>query len=167
MAPISRLRRRLGAALLLIALGAASAARAQTLAAPALTVTTLDGQSIRLNDRRGKVMLVTFWATSCSICLSEMPDLVQVYRQYRPRGLEVIAIAMPYDAGDAIRLYVARQGLPFPVVWDRTGDIGRSFRDVIGTPTTFVIDPRGRLISKTTGPIDFQKLRRFLEGALR
>ncbi len=167
MAPISPLRRRLGAALLLVALGAVSAARAQTETAPALALTTLAGQSIRLNDLRGKVVLVTFWATSCSICLSEMPDLVRIYRQYRRRGLEVIAVAMPYDENDAIRQYVARQGLPFPVVWDRTGEIGRSFQEVIGTPTTFVIDPRGRLISKTTGPLDFQKLRRFLDGALR
>lgn len=158
--------RRLRRAMLLVACGVVLSAQAQPTTAPALTVTTINGQTIRLNDLRGKVVLVNFWATSCSICLAEMPDLIRTYRQYRKRGLEIIAVAMPYDRADLIKQYVARHGLPFPVVWDSQGDVSRAFRDVIGTPTTFIVDKQGQLISKTVGPIDFDKLRRFLDDVL-
>lgn len=166
MTSISALWCRLRWALLLIACNAVLNAQAQPITVPALTFTTVDGQTIRLSDLRGKIVLVNFWATNCSICRAEMPDLIQTYRQYHTRGLEVIAVAMSYDQPDLIKQYVAKHGLPFPVVWDTKGDIGRRFRDVQVTPTTFVVDKQGRLISRTLGIIDFERLRRFLEGTL-
>lgn len=160
------LRRAARWAMLLIALGLPLNLHAQTVSAPALTFTTIDGRTIRLHDLRGKTVLVKFWATSCEICLAELPDFIQTYEAYRKRGLEVIAVAMPYDQADLINRYIAKYELPFPVVWDRGGNIGKSFGGIIGTPTTFVVDKNSRLISKTIGPIDFEKLRKFLDGAL-
>ena len=154
---------RLRWAMLVIALSAAL--NAQAAATPALTFTTMEGQQIRLSDLRGKIVLINFWATSCGICLAEMPDLIQTYRQYRKRGLEVIAVAMHYDQPGDIRAYVRKQGLPFPVVFDRDGSLAREFEQVSVTPTTFLIDGSGRRISKTLGIIDFGKLRAFLESA--
>lgn len=148
--------------MLVIALSAAL--NAQALASPAPTFTTMEGQQIRLSDLRGKVVLINFWATSCGICLAEMPDLVQTYQQYRKRGFEVIAVAMHYDQPDDIRVYVRKLGLPFPVVFDRDGNLAREFEQVSVTPTTFLIDGSGRRISKTLGIIDFGKLRAFLES---
>lgn len=149
--------------MLVIALSAAL--NAQAAATPALTFTTMEGQQIRLSDLRGKIVLINFWATSCGICLAEMPDLIQTYRQYRKRGLEVIAVAMHYDQPGDIRAYVRKQGLPFPVVFDRDGSLAREFEQVSVTPTTFLIDGSGRRISKTVGILDFGKLRVFLESA--
>ena len=163
---ISAVWRRLRWAVLVIALGAALGAHAQTAAAPALTFATVNGQQIRLSELRGKIVLINFWATSCAICLAEMPDLIQTYQHYRKRGLEVIAIAMPYDESALIKPYVAKHGLPFPVVWDAKGDIGRSLGNVKATPTTFIVDKKGRLISQTVGIIDFEKLRGLLDDAL-
>lgn len=137
----------------------------QAAASSALTFTTMKGQQIRLSDLRGKIVLIQFWATSCGICLAEMPDLIQTYRQYRKRGFEVIAVAMHYDQPGDIRAYVHKQGLPFPVVFDRDGSLAREFEQVGVTPTTFLIDGSGRRISKTLGIIDFGKLRAFLESA--
>ncbi len=149
--------------MLVITLGAAL--NAQALASPALTFTTMEGQQIRLSDLRGKIVLINFWATSCGICLAEMPDLIQTYQQYRKQGFEVIAVAMHYDQPGDIRAYVRKQGLPFPVVFDRDGNLAREFDQVSGTPTTFLIDGSGKRISKTIGIIDFGKLRAFLESA--
>lgn len=56
--------------------------------------------------------------------------------------------------------------IPFPVVWDKDGQIGRQFLGILGTPTTFIVDKSGRLVSKTVGAIDFDKLRHFLDGSL-
>ena len=165
MARTDLLRRAARWAMLVIALSAPLHLHAQSVAAPALTFTTIDGRTIRLQDLRGKTVLVKFWATSCTICLAELPDFIQTYQQYRNRGLEVIAVAMPYDQADLIKRYMAKYEVPFPTVWDRGGDIGKSFGGIIGTPTTFIVDKNSRLISKTIGPIDFEKLRKFLDGA--
>ena len=138
---------------------------AQAAAPPVPTFTTMEGKQIRLSDLRGKIVLINFWATSCGICLKEMPDLIRTYQQYRTRGFEVIAVAMQYDRPGDIAAYVRKQGLPFPVVFDQDGKLAREFDRVGGTPTTFVIDRSGRLISKTVGIIDFAKLRAFMESA--
>jgi len=127
--------------------------------------TTLDGKKIGPGELRGKLVLVNFWATSCGVCLQEMPDLIATWRRYRSRGLEVIAVAMSYDEPEQIRAYMAKHSLPFPVVFDRDGALAREFEGVRATPTTFLIDRSGKRISKTVGIIDFEKLRAFLESA--
>lgn len=131
--------------------------------APAFT--TLDGKKIRPGELRGKLVLVNFWATSCGVCLQEMPDLIATWRRYRSRGFEVIAVAMSYDEPEQIRAYMAKRSLPFPVVFDRDGALAREFEGVRATPTTLLIDRAGKRISKTVGIIDFEKLRAFLESA--
>ena len=145
-------------------MGAAIAfyAPAQPPVAPDTTFTTMEGKQIRLSDLRGKIVLINFWATSCGICLKEMPDLIRTYQQYRTRGFEVIAVAMNYDRPGDISTYVRKHNLPFPVVFDKDGSLAREFDQVGGTPTTFIIDRSGRRISKTVGIIDFRKLRAFL-----
>lgn len=147
------------------ALGAARAAKAQV-PAPTLITSTIDGHKLALRDLRGKIVLVTFWATTCTICLAEQPDLVKTYERYNARGLEVLAVAMPYDRPDLVRQHLAKYPMPFPVVWDQDGQIGRQFFGILGTPTTFIVDKSGHLVSKTVGAIDFDKLRRFLDGSL-
>lgn len=163
MENISMLYNGLRWAVLVIALSAPLSAQAAAL--PALTFTTMEGQQIRLSDLRDKIVLINFWATSCGICLAEMPDLIQTYQQYRTRGFEVIAVAMHYDQAGDIKAYVRKHNLPFPVVFDKDGKLAREFDRVAATPTTFIIDRSGRRISKTVGIIDFGKLRAFLESA--
>lgn len=160
--------RRLGPGLhwALLAIALAMPWHAPAQAAPeAPAFTTLDGKKIRPGDLRGKLVLVNFWATSCGICLQEMPDLIATYRRYRNRGFEVIAVAMDYDDPVKIREYVAKHRLPFLVVFDRDGTLAREYEGVRATPTSFLIDRSGRRISKTVGILDFDKLRAFLESA--
>lgn len=163
MENISMLYNGLRWAVLAIALSAPLSTQAA--APPVPTFTTMEGQQIRLSDLRGKIVLINFWATSCGICLEEMPDLIQTYQQYRKRGFEVIAVAMHYDQPSDIKAYIRKLGLPFPIVFDKDGNLAREFEQVSGTPTTFIIDRSGRRISKTVGIIDFGKLRAFLESA--
>lgn len=162
MENISMLYNRLRWAVLVIALSAPLSTQAAT--PPVSTLTTIEGQRIRLSDLRGKIVLINFWATSCGICLKEMPDLIRTYQQYRARGFEVIAVAMHYDRPGDIGAYVRKHNLPFPVVFDKDGKLAREFEQVNATPTTFVIDGSGKRISKTLGIIDFNKLRAFLES---
>ena len=141
--------------------------RAAAPVAPTMSFTTLDGRHIRLEDLHGKVVMVTFWATSCPICMGEMPDLVETYRRYQPRGFELITVAMAYDTPEQVRNFAGSRGLPFPVVLDASGALARSFDDAKVVPTTFLIDKSGKLVSKTLGAVDFSKLRQYLDASLR
>lgn len=134
--------------------------------APASTFTTLEGKTLSLDELRGKVVLVNFWATSCPGCVKEMPDMVEVYREYKDRGFEIIAVAMSYDPPNYVQSFVQTRQLPFPVALDVTGEHARAFGNVQLTPTTFIIGKDGRILEQKLGEIDFVRLRALLDREL-
>ncbi len=134
--------------------------------APALNVTTLGGQRIALQKFRGKPVLVTFWATTCPGCIKEMPHLVELYNELAPRGLEIIALAMAYDPEKQVREMVRQKQLPYKVAPDRDGAAAKAFGDVKLTPTSFLIDPSGRIVQQTLGEMDMDALHNRILGML-
>jgi len=134
--------------------------------APEITFTTIEGKKITMSSLKGQVVLVNFWATDCPGCIAEMPKLVATYQQYHSKGLEIIAVAMPTDPISQVRNYVQKNQLPFPVVHDDNADITSHFDDVRLTPTTFMIDPQGRLMGKIIGEMDFTALHKTLDKTL-
>ena len=153
------------AAVLAIA-GALAYALTEKPAAPASTFTTLEGKSITLNDLRGKVVLVNFWATSCPGCVKEMPGLVQTYNQYKDRGFEIVAVAMSYDPPNYVANFAKTRQLPFPVALDVNGEHAHAFGDVQLTPTSFLIGKDGHIIEQKLGDMDFNKLKALLDKEL-
>ena len=135
-------------------------------AAPPVSYTLLDGRRADLASQRGKVVLVNFWATSCAVCVQEMPSLVATARRYAGRGFETLAVAMQYDPPALVARYAERHALPFGVVIDNTGAIARAFGHVRVTPTTFVIDKRGAIAERLVGAPDFARLHRRLDELL-
>lgn len=135
-------------------------------AAPAATFVSLKGERIAMNDLRGKVVLVEFWATDCPICVKEMPQVIATYDKYRPEGFETIAVAMKYDPPNYVLAYAEKNALPFKVALDPLGELAKAFGDVKFTPTTFVIDKRGNIVSRVVGERDFAKLHALLEEKL-
>ncbi|KVW96809.1 peroxiredoxin family protein [Thiobacillus denitrificans] len=134
--------------------------------APAVTFTTLEGKPIVLDELRGKVVLVNFWATSCPGCIKEMPDMVEAYNLYKDRGFEIIAVAMRYDPPNYVLNFVQTRQLPFPVVLDVDGEHARAFGNVQLTPTTFIIGKDGRILEQKLGELDFVKLNALLDREL-
>lgn len=134
--------------------------------APEITFTTIEGKKITMSSLKGQVVLVNFWATDCPGCIAEMPKLVETYQQYHPKGLEIIAVAMPTDPISQVQNYVQKNKLPFPVVHDDNADITHHFDDVRLTPTTFMIDQQGHLMGKIIGEMDFKALHKTLENQL-
>lgn len=127
--------------------------------APQVSFTTLDGQRLPLSSLRGKPVLVTFWATSCPTCIRDLPDLAAVHRELGPRGLALIAVAMPYDPPNRVLRLVRERGLAYTVALDVQGQVVRAFGDVPGTPTTYLIDGDGRIAERHVGPLDFPSLK--------
>ena len=134
--------------------------------APPATFASIKGEQIALESLRGKVVLVNFWATSCTVCLAEMPDLIETHRKYQPRGLETIAVAVSYDPPNYVLAYSEKKALPFIVAFDPMDKLAKAFNGVSGTPTMFVIDKQGKIVQQTTGAVDFVKLHRLIEREL-
>ncbi|MFW8565976.1 TlpA family protein disulfide reductase [Orrella sp. 11846] len=134
--------------------------------APAVVFHTLDDQSIAMDDLKGRVVLVKFWATSCVTCVKQMPDTTELYEALSPEGFDVIAVAMAYDPEDYVKQFTATRKLPFTVAMDRSGEVARAFDDVRLTPTAFLIDKNGAILKKYLGNYDKQELRRTVETAL-
>jgi cytochrome c biogenesis protein CcmG/thiol:disulfide interchange protein DsbE len=118
--------------------------------APAFTLVTLDGDTIRSSDLAGKVVVLNFWATWCIPCRLERPSLEKLARRRAGGGLVVLGFAT--DAGDPakVRAFVASHGITYPV-----GGAGAASRAAFGgisaVPTTFVIDRAGMIRHRVVG----------------
>ena len=135
-------------------------------AAPEVTFTSIQGEKISMQSLRGKVVMVNFWATSCTTCVKEMPNMVQTYEKYKDKGLDFVAVAMSYDPPNYVLNYAQTRKLTFHVALDSKGDVAKSFDDVKLTPTTYVIDKKGNIIKRYVGEPDFAALHQLLEKAL-
>lgn len=125
-------------------------------AAPGLRATLLDGRTIRLDELRGKVVLVNFWATSCPYCRHEMPDMERFYRDYRGRGFEILALSQD-DAPQPVRAFLAREGYHFPVAM-MEAEHAAALGGVNRLPTSFIIDKQGRVRKKISGQVHYARL---------
>ena len=135
-------------------------------AAPQVTFVSLQGEKITTASLRGKVVLVNFWATDCVTCVKEMPEIISTYNKYHGRGFETIAVAMRHDPPNYVLGYVEKNKLPFTVALDPMGELAKAFGEVKLTPTTFVIDKQGNVVTRILGEPDFAKLHALLEQKL-
>jgi peroxiredoxin len=111
--------------------------------APEATFATIGGESLSTASLRGKVVLVNFWATSCEVCTREMPQLADLHRKHRGRGLETVAVAMSYDPPNYVARYAQKHALPFRVALDPVGAAAREFGDVRLTSPSSIASWRG------------------------
>jgi thiol-disulfide isomerase/thioredoxin len=125
-----------------------------------LRLALLDGRITTLAEFRGRPVLVTFWATDCAPCMQELPDLIALYNELGPHGLEILAVAMPHDPPLNVRSVVRQRGVPYPVAFDIEGRVGRAFGGVDVIPTAFVLDPEGRVMYRHAGKLDLERTRR-------
>ena len=135
-------------------------------AAPLSTFVLLDGSSQTTQDLKGKVTLVNFWATSCTTCVAEMPQIVSTYDKYKGQGFDTIAVAMSYDPPSYVVNYSQTRKLPFKVAIDNTGAVAKAWGEVNLTPTTYVVDKQGQIVKKYVGAPNFDELHRLIEKLL-
>ncbi|MEW6313801.1 MAG: TlpA disulfide reductase family protein [Pseudomonadota bacterium] len=134
--------------------------------APMTSFTTLAGEKTSLQEMRGKVVLVNFWATTCPPCAREMPRLAEAYRKYHGRGYETVAVAMSYDPPLYVKRFTEQYQLPFKMVLDADGTIAAAFADVNATPTSYLIDRQGRIVRRVVGELEFPAFEALLEKEL-
>jgi peroxiredoxin len=134
--------------------------------APESTFVLLDGSKITSQQLQGKVSLVNFWATSCTTCVAEMPELMATHNKFKDRGFETLAVAMSYDPPSYVVNFAQSRQLPFKVAIDNTGAVAREWGDIKLTPTTFVVNKRGVIVKRFVGTPDFVELNQLIDKLL-
>ena len=161
--PTTLTRRLALAALAIATLALAACGKSE---APASTFVLLDGSSQTTADMKGKVTLVNFWATSCTTCVAEMPQIVATYDKYKDKGYDTIAVAMQYDPPSYVVNFAQTRKLPFKVAIDNTGKVAEAWGDVKLTPTTYIVDKQGQIVKKYVGAPNFDELHKLIEKLL-
>ena len=122
---------------------------------PPLSLRDLDGRELRLENFRGRVVVVNFWATWCAPCVQEMPSLQRLKDRHAGRGLEVIAVNQQENAA-RIRPFLDRYGLDLTVVRDHDGSARSAWRVGV-VPTTYAIARDGSIAFVVTGEADWDR----------
>ena len=118
-------------------------------AAPAFQLNDLNGKPISLAEAKGKIVLLNFWATWCGPCRAEIPDLVDLQKRYADK-FEIIALATDEDDPDEVRRFVLQSGINYRVAMSSDA-VRRDYGGIAALPTSFVIDPQGRIVQKHVG----------------
>jgi thiol-disulfide isomerase/thioredoxin len=149
--------------ILCLALIAATAAAA-TAAKPTLVVKTLDGKSFDLSKQSGKWVIVNYWATWCSPCLKELPDISKYVETHKDK---VAAIGLDFEDTDKadVEKFLASHPLSYPVAQVDINEPPKDFDVPKGLPNTYVIAPDGHVAKAFMGPIAAKDLDAVIAGS--
>jgi cytochrome c biogenesis protein CcmG/thiol:disulfide interchange protein DsbE len=132
--------------------------------APPFEITTFDGQTLKLADLRGQVVVVNFWASWCIPCEQEAAELENTWRRYKDKG--VVFIGVDYvDTETAAKAFMRRFDITYPNGPDLGTRISQAYR-IKGVPETYVVDKTGRLAFVKIGPTTQAELMSVIEPLL-
>lgn len=126
-------------------------------AAPAFSLTDLNGRSVTNANLQGKVTFINFWFPSCPGCVSEMPKVIKMAKDYQGEDFQVLGISQPVDPIESVRQYTQTYGLPFAVMYDEGGVVGKAFGTQV-YPTSVLINKKGEILKTFVGEPDFVQL---------
>lgn len=133
--------------------------------APAFTLDRLDSAPVRFpNQYLNQVVAIRFWADWCPSCRSEMTALEPVYRQYRDRGLAILAVNV-LQPPELVRPFVKQLGISYEVLLDLQGEVTRQYQ-VMALPVTYLIDRRGVIRGRIIGEATAEVFSREISGLL-
>jgi len=118
-------------------------------AAPDFVLRDLAGHAVQLQELRGRVVLLSFWAIWCPACRLELPELQRLYEGLSPAEVAILAINAG-DPSDQVAELMRREGYRFPVLLDGQG-VAQSRFNVFQYPITFLLDRQGRLAGHFLG----------------
>jgi thiol-disulfide isomerase/thioredoxin len=143
----SRAQLLIAAAALLVLPGLAgtspTAVLANGAAAPTFQLDSMAGKKVNLNDFRGKVVLLNFWASWCGPCRKEMPILEQLHKQYQAKGVTLVGVNVEPSSDDAVK-WLKGTPVSFPILFDRDSSVSKLYQ-VQGMPNTVILDRKGKV----------------------
>jgi thiol-disulfide isomerase/thioredoxin len=157
------------------AAGAPSAgAPAKPTDAPTIAVKDLGDRDVTLQQYKGKVVLVNFWATWCDPCKSEIPLLIGLREKYGPRGFEILGLSMDEDGKKAVQPFLdkerfdvggQKEAINYPIAF-ANDTVAEKFGGVIGLPTSLLFTRDGKMIKKIVGPVEMNDISKAIESLL-
>jgi thiol-disulfide isomerase/thioredoxin len=149
-------------AIVLASLIVAAPARSQEGSpAPAFSVRDLDGRNIRMQDLKGRPVVLDFWATWCAPCRASMPDLNALQARYADQGLMVIGLALDEDGTQPVRRFVDQLGVKFRIALANDRVLSQ-YGPIRSAPTTVFINRRGIVVRRVVGYIDQETMDSFI-----
>ena len=111
--------------------------------APDFTLPARSGGAVHLNDLKGQVVMINFWASWCGPCRQEMPLLEQMHKRYSALGFTLVGVNVDADSKDAVE-WLSKTPVSFPVLFDRESKVSAMY-DVKAMPSTVFIDRQGNV----------------------
>jgi thiol-disulfide isomerase/thioredoxin len=151
---------------LLLGGGLAAAPADSAYPSPDFTLKDLaTGKSITLSHLKGKVVLLDFWATWCPPCRAEIPHLVDLNRELRPKGLRILGLSVDQNGPAPVLNFIKNFGINYYVMLC-TPEVARAYGGVDGIPATFLLGKNGELLGHWVGYTDAQVFRDAIKAAL-
>ncbi len=110
---------------------------------PALALNDLNGKPLKLEDYRGKVVMVQFWATYCPPCLKEMPSMMRLKAKLAGKPFVILSVNMG-ETEKEVKDFLARVNVDFTILMDSDGKAISAWK-VFVAPSTFLVDPKGNI----------------------
>lgn len=121
--------------------------------APDFNLEDQDGNFVKMSDLKGKVVIVNFWATWCPPCRKEMPSMQRAWEILKNEDIMMLAINVGEDS-DQIFAFTAEYPVEFPLIMDTDSSVVRQWK-VRGLPTTFIVNPAGKIVYQAIGDRDW------------
>ncbi len=124
---------------------------------------SIEGKPVNLKDFRGKWVLVNFWATWCPPCLEEIPELVIFHETHNDKNAVVIGIDYERVSKEKVKKFVDTYSMPYPIV-QINPETTTVFGPISGLPTSFLIDPKGKLVARQVGPVTSETIEEYINN---
>jgi len=123
--------------------------------APNFYLEDLKGKKSELNNFKGKVIFINFWATWCGPCKEEMPSMEILFQQFKEKDFVFLSISVDYEGRKPVKEFIEKKRYTFPVLLDPKCDV-LDLYEVKRIPTTIIIDKNRKVIGRATGPINWK-----------
>jgi len=124
--------------------------KAELVTAPDFTLVDLHGDTLRLSDYQGKIVILDFWDTWCPPCLKEIPDFVELYNKYQDQDFVIIGLAFGREGKERVESFAKEQGIQYPLAIANL-TVLNAYGPIKGIPTTMIIDQNGKIINRYIG----------------
>lgn len=123
--------------------------------APDFILKSLDGKTHKLSDYRGKKVMLNLWATWCSPCREEMPDMQSFYAEHKSDSFEILAVNLTSSEKsiDQVQVFTQKHSITFPILLDPDDHVAGRF-EVFQIPSTYILNEQGVIEQKMIGPMN-------------
>ncbi|MHB1014962.1 MAG: peroxiredoxin family protein [Desulfurivibrionaceae bacterium] len=145
----------------------ASGAQAAATKVPDFSLPSVkDGSMVKPGGYQGKAMLINFFATWCPPCRKEIPSLIQLQKDFAPKGFTVLGISTDQGTASMVEKFAQKMEINYPVVLSDS-QTPRAFGGILGIPTSFLVNKEGNVVKRYDGYVDHQTLVNDLNAILK